>query len=81
MKCSSYLESIDLSQSVDNQTSQPWRPKENIVISTMYEHTQAVNRLAVSPDQSFFVSASNDNTAKVWQTRGTERNAFPRFYF
>ena len=35
-------------------------------------------RLAVSQDQSFFVSASADGTAKVWATRGLDRAAAHR---
>ena len=46
-----------------------WSPKEdNLVGSTSpTEHSGPVNRLAVSEDQSFFVSASHDGTAKVFE--------------
>jgi WD40 repeat protein len=73
-----FVEPLDVSHSGDGQSGQMWRPKENTVVSTMFEHTGAVNRIAIAQDQSFFVSASSDGTAKVWQVKGTERNAFPR---
>jgi len=40
------------------------------------EHTAAVNRLAVSRDQSFFASASDDKTVKVWQINTLDKSAF-----
>mmetsp|Transcript_11787 Transcript_11787/g.25449 ORF Transcript_11787/g.25449 Transcript_11787/m.25449 type:complete len:1357 (+) Transcript_11787:1-4071(+) len=48
-----------------------WSPKEdNLVGSTSQtEHLGPVNRLAVSEDQSFFVSASYDGTSKVFELR------------
>jgi WD40 repeat protein len=54
------------------------RPKENVLLSTLREHTRAVSRIAVSPDQLFFASASMDKTIKVWQTKYLDRVAFPR---
>ena len=39
----------------------------------------SVNRIGVAADQSFFVSASSDRTAKVWQLSGLDKVAFPRF--
>ena len=44
----------------------------------MAEHSAAINRLAVSPDQNYFVSVSNDKTARVWPTKNLDRSAFPR---
>lgn len=75
---SMFVEPLDLAHSGDAQSGQLWRPKENTVVSTLFEHTGAVNRIAIAQDQTFFVSASSDGTAKVWQVKGTERNAFPR---
>jgi WD40 repeat protein len=41
---------------------------------TFSGHTNAVLRCAISPDNSFIVSASNDQTLKVWETlTGLER--------
>jgi phosphoinositide-3-kinase regulatory subunit 4 len=42
------------------------------------EHSGAVNRLAVSPDHSFFVSASSDGTSRVWGTAQLDSNVAPR---
>jgi len=48
-----------------------WSPKEdNLVGSTsVTEHSGPVNRLAVSDDETFFVSASYDGTSKVFEVR------------
>lgn len=73
-----FTEALDTSGFGDAMATQPWKPRENTIVSMMFEHTGAVNRLAVPHDQSFFVSASFDGTAKVWLTKGVERNAFPR---
>lgn len=54
------------------------RPKENVLLTTLREHTRAVNRLAVSPDQIYFASASSDRTVKIWQAKNIDRVAFPR---
>jgi len=77
-KFSIFMEHLDTGSNAADGPNQQWRPKENTVVATMYEHTQAVNRLAVAQDQTFFVSASSDHTAKVWQMKGIERNAFPK---
>ena len=79
-KFSTFVESLDpgLSYTSESTANQQWRPKENTVVATMYEHSQAVNRIAVATDQTFFVSASSDSTAKVWQMKGIERHAFPK---
>lgn len=60
-----------------------WRPKESLTmfIASLNEHSRAVNRLAVSPDNSFFASASSDKTVKIWQCKGLDHSAFPRSSF
>lgn len=75
-----YAENLDLSTSADTNSGSrsQWRPKENVLVSSLLEHTNSVNRLALSSDQSFFISASSDKTAKVWQVRGLDKAAFPR---
>jgi WD40 repeat protein len=70
---------LDTSCSLDGATRAPWRPKEGVLLNTLKEHSGAVNRLAVSPDQSFFVSASADRTVRIWQVRQLDRMAFPRY--
>ena len=66
---------------MSNPSRTSWRPKENVQVASLSEHTRAVNRLAVAPDQSFFASASSDHTVKIWQVKGLDRAAFPRSAF
>jgi len=75
---SMFIEPLDGTSHHGSRPEQVWRPKENAVVSVMSEHSNSVNRIAVSHDQTFFVSASSDGSAKVWQTKGMDRNAFPR---
>lgn len=51
----------------------PWRPEGQLVASFV-EHTAAVTRVLVSPDQGFFISGSDDGTVKIWDTSRLERN-------
>ncbi|EMD69856.1 hypothetical protein COCSADRAFT_156002 [Bipolaris sorokiniana ND90Pr] len=51
----------------------PWRP-EGTLIASFGEHTAAVTRILVSPDQGFFISGSDDGTVKIWDTSRLERN-------
>lgn len=44
-----------------------WKPKSGVLIGTLNEHKFAVNRLAVSQDNNFFVSCSSDGTTKVFK--------------
>ena len=78
-KYNAYLEPLDTSMANDVSVNRAsWRPRENVLVATLSEHSGAVNRLAVSPDQSYFISASNDKTARIWPTRGLDRSACPR---
>jgi phosphoinositide-3-kinase regulatory subunit 4 len=51
----------------------PWRP-EGTLVASFGEHTAAVTRILVSPDQAFFISGSDDGTVKIWDTSRLERN-------
>ncbi|KAJ5042601.1 phosphoinositide 3-kinase regulatory subunit 4 [Bipolaris maydis] len=51
----------------------PWRP-EGTLVASFGEHTAAVTRILVSPDQGFFISGSDDGTVKIWDTSRLERN-------
>lgn len=42
-----------------------WKPRQGVLVASLREHGGAVNRLALSQDQAFFVSASADGTCKV----------------
>ena len=57
------------SQEVDR----PWRP-EGILVATFGEHTGPINRVLPSPDHTFFLTASDDGSVKVWDTLRLERN-------
>ena len=50
-----------------------WRPK-GILATHLVEHKKAVNRIAVAGNGAFFVTASDDETAKVWDCRRLERD-------
>jgi len=50
------------------------RRSEATLVSHLVAHTGAINGIAVSPDQLFFVSGSDDKTVKVWDTSRLQRN-------
>ncbi|KAI9894569.1 MAG: Serine/threonine-protein kinase [Vezdaea aestivalis] len=54
-----------------------WRP-EGILVAMLGEHTSSVNRVAVAPDHTFFITASDDGSVKVWDTARLESNAAQR---
>ena len=54
-------------------------PPSLTLMSILSEHSASVNKLAVSPDQSYFASGSSDCTVKIWQLKGLDKAAFPRF--
>jgi phosphoinositide-3-kinase regulatory subunit 4 len=54
-------------------SDKPWRP-EGVLVATLGEHMGPVNRVLVSPDHIFFITASDDSTVKVWDSARLERN-------
>ncbi|GLU09948.1 hypothetical protein SLE2022_267830 [Rubroshorea leprosula] len=50
-----------------------WRPR-GVLVAHLQEHRSAVNDIAISNDHSFFVSASDDSTVKVWDARKLEKD-------
>jgi phosphoinositide-3-kinase, regulatory subunit 4 len=63
-----------------NTASADWKPKiDSMVasssISPALGHTAPVVRMAVSPDQRFFVTGSHDGTCRVWELEKAERCA------
>ncbi|KAH7447982.1 hypothetical protein KP509_01G130700 [Ceratopteris richardii] len=50
-----------------------WQPR-GVLIAHLQEHRRAVNKVAVSHDNSFFVSASDDGTVKLWDCKRLESN-------
>ncbi|KAJ6850714.1 phosphoinositide 3-kinase regulatory subunit 4 isoform X2 [Iris pallida] len=50
-----------------------WKPR-GVLVAHLQEHRSAVNELSVSNDNTFFVSASDDSTVKIWDTRKLEKD-------
>ncbi|EEF48162.1 ATP binding protein, putative [Ricinus communis] len=50
-----------------------WRPR-GVLVAHLQEHRSAVNDIAISNDHSLFVSASDDSTVKVWDSRKLEKD-------
>lgn len=50
-----------------------WKPR-GVLVAHLQEHRSAVNDIATSSDHSFFVSASDDSTVKVWDSRKLEKD-------
>ncbi|KAJ4489999.1 hypothetical protein J3R30DRAFT_3277445 [Lentinula aciculospora] len=50
------------------------RKMDAALVAHLASHSEAITGLAVSPDQTFFVSASDDKTVKIWDTARLERN-------
>jgi phosphoinositide-3-kinase regulatory subunit 4 len=45
-----------------------WRPS-GILIAHFHEHSSRINCIRVSADQSYFATASDDGTIKIWDTK------------
>ncbi|KAL1861592.1 hypothetical protein VTK73DRAFT_7006 [Phialemonium thermophilum] len=62
---------------ISNASSTPagegWKPAGKLV-ATFAEHVGAVNRIVVSPDHQFFLTAGDDGCVRVWDTARLERN-------
>nr|GLL20620.1 phosphoinositide 3-kinase regulatory subunit 4-like [Ipomoea trifida] len=50
-----------------------WKPR-GVLVAHLQEHRSAVNDIAISTDQSFFVSASEDSTVKIWDSKRLEKD-------
>jgi len=65
-------------QSDESGASRVFKPKIGALIATstlVNGHNAPVVRLAVSMDQSFFISASHDGTCKIWSVSQLEETA------
>lgn len=60
-----------------NGNKEIWRPS-GLLLAQFMEHTAAVNRVDAAPDHSFFVTASDDGTCKIWDTSRLEKNVSAR---
>ncbi|KAJ5762556.1 uncharacterized protein N7511_005938 [Penicillium nucicola] len=76
-----YVKELDTRQPIhsaaDQEPNKVWKPEGNLV-ATFGEHSAAINRVVVAPDHSFFATASDDSTVKIWDTTRLERNLTPR---
>lgn len=54
-----------------------WRP-EGLLVAMLGEHTSSVKRIAISPDQLFFITGSDDGSVKVWDSSRLEKNVTHR---
>ncbi|KAK9239906.1 hypothetical protein V1525DRAFT_371857 [Lipomyces kononenkoae] len=57
--------------------SGPWQP-DGVLIAHFEEHKGPINRVVVSPDHNFFLTASDDGTVKIWDAVQVERNVTNR---
>ena len=60
-----YRNHHQLEAATEQHDPKQWRPR-GVLVATLSEHTTAVNSLAVSRDNVFLVSGSDDGTIKVW---------------
>ncbi|KAF1821881.1 protein kinase WD40 [Dissoconium aciculare CBS 342.82] len=54
-----------------------WRPLGSVV-AVLGEHTAKITRILPAPDHSFFLTASDDGSIKVWDAARLERNVTHR---
>lgn len=47
---------------------------EATLVAHLTSHSDSITGISVAPDHMFFVTASDDNTVKVWDTARLERN-------
>lgn len=67
---------IRLTETSNHQSSyadNQWQPR-GVLIAHLQEHHRAVNKVAVSHDSGFFVSASDDGNVKFWDCKRLETN-------
>ncbi|KAG9546388.1 protein kinase WD40, partial [Aureobasidium melanogenum] len=57
-----------------NQQAQGYWKPEGQLTAVLEEHEAQVNCIAVSPDQVFFLTGSEDGSVRVWDTSRFERN-------
>uniref|UniRef100_A0A0E0CSK4 non-specific serine/threonine protein kinase n=1 Tax=Oryza meridionalis TaxID=40149 RepID=A0A0E0CSK4_9ORYZ len=50
-----------------------WKPR-GVLVAHLQEHRLSVNDIAVSTDNTFFVTASDDSSVKIWDTRKLEKD-------
>ncbi|KAJ8425962.1 hypothetical protein Cgig2_033891 [Carnegiea gigantea] len=50
-----------------------WKPR-GVLVAHLQEHRSSVNDIAVSTDDKFFVSVSDDSTVKLWESRKLQKD-------
>lgn len=63
--------------SSNHLSKSPWRPQGKLM-AILSEHTDRVTRIIVAPDHTFFLTASDDGSVKVWDSERLERNVSHR---
>jgi phosphoinositide-3-kinase regulatory subunit 4 len=63
-----------LTKNTSNQQVQGYWKPEGQLTAVLEEHESQVNCIAVSPDQVFFLTGSDDGSVRVWDTSRFERN-------
>ncbi|KAE8147277.1 hypothetical protein BDV25DRAFT_142918 [Aspergillus avenaceus] len=76
-----YVKEVDTRRPIrkanGNDANKVWKPAGGLVV-LFGEHSGPINRVVVAPDHAFFVTASDDGTAKIWDTSRLEKNMTPR---
>ncbi|KAL5338297.1 hypothetical protein BJX70DRAFT_205639 [Aspergillus crustosus] len=76
-----YVKEVDtrrpIAKSNDRDINKVWKPTGSLV-ALFGEHSGPANRVVVAPDHSFFITASDDGTVKIWDTTRLEKNLTPR---
>ncbi|PKA48283.1 putative serine/threonine-protein kinase CCRP1 [Apostasia shenzhenica] len=71
-----YQPDVTVLPSVSRTSAVPdvgWKPR-GVLLAHLQEHFSSVNDIAISDDHSFFVSASNDSSVKIWDTKKLEKD-------
>lgn len=66
-----------IDEPVSGESLKGWRPK-GALVAHLHEHRRAVRSLAVSADNLFFASGSDDGTVKIWDNMRMEKNVSSR---
>jgi WD40 repeat protein len=61
-----------LAWSLDDNTIQLLRISDQQVLHTLSGHTDTVTKLRFSPDGDRLISASHDNSVRIWNMQGDE---------
>lgn len=57
----------------DLASSTAWQPR-GILVAHLAEHRRAINHIAVARSAAFFMTASDDETCKIWDSRRLEKD-------